>query len=73
VYNNVASSIAGIALSFRKGSVECSTIAQNHAFHAARAVMAAEAAHEIHVQNLIAAESDISLVLKMGVHNVYNN
>jgi hypothetical protein len=73
VYNNVASSIAGIALSFRKGSAECSTISSNHAFHATRAMMAAEAAHEIHVQNFIAAESDNCFVLKMGIHNHYNN
>jgi hypothetical protein len=43
------------------------------AFHSKRGVMSCMLTDEIRVSNIILAENDISLVMKTGLHNNYNN
>jgi hypothetical protein len=73
VYDNTCSSAVQACFSFKQSNSECSYVTRNMAYHAARGIVLAMFTKETRVTKLIIAESDISLVIKPGNNNMYDN
>jgi hypothetical protein len=73
-YNNTVSSVIKAGYSFRMGKEGGCQVIRNHkAYHCGRGIMGTLNVNEIRIEDIIMAENTISVTLKTGTLNDYNN
>jgi nitrous oxidase accessory protein NosD len=71
--NNQVSSVILAGLIYRQTAGDCSLIKTGGAFHAKRGIMGTINTNELRVENVVLAENDVSLIMRVGTDNDYSN